>query len=505
MSWIVADGFDYYATIADVARSVWDAADTTGGTTFNLSTPGRFPGGQCLRCGVVKTVLLTKNIPTNESTLFLCCAYYKQDTLAGTNAELYIQLRDGATNQCTIVFESSGNLVLKSGTFSGTVLATFTGAFPSVTWTHFQIKVVINNTTGEFRVRKNGSPTDSFVATGLNTRGGTANNYANVVNFGLGAAPTQFDYLDDVLIFSGSGAAPNDFVGDVRALVLPAAAATAQQQFTASATTGTCGPPVAGASSRTVAANTVEWVGPVLGRAGTLTKLTVNMNTALAGNIRAAVYATGTDGKPSTLLATTATVTNPALGLNDLAVTGGPVLSSVRQYFLAMQVDANASLKGDVAATWPQFLVYTQSRTFASGLPDPAVPVLASSAVVSAVSATVTSSVVAVTEPVGNGDTDYLYDSVVGDSDLYAMEDLPLTPAAVIGVVSKIYAKKSDAGTRNGQVLVNSAGTQVAGTDTPLPSTYTYLARVDAVDPATGAAWTPAAVNALQVGQKVTA
>jgi hypothetical protein len=52
---------------------------------------------------------------------------------------------------------------------------------------------------------------------------------------------------------------------------------------------------------------------------------------------------------------------------------------------------------------------------------------------------------------------------------------------------------------------VKSGATEVGGTDTALSTSYGWLTRVDTTDPNTGVAWTAAAVNALQVGAKVTA
>jgi hypothetical protein len=351
MAWIVADSFDYYASIADTARSVWDSVNTAG----NLQPPAstRFGVGQAL--GIAgPPVLYVKTLASNEATLYLALAYYRPAALpGGTGAEVYWQLRDGATAQCTVCFDQSGNITLKSGGPTGTILATYAGAFSQDTWTHFQVRVVVDAAAGSMTVRKNGQASDTYAsATTLNTRGGTANNYANAIALGSQVNPTSSNRVDDLLCFSGSGVPPNTWIGDVRALCLMPSADTAQKQFT--------------------------------------------------------VFPSGT----------------------------------------------NAG---------------------------------------------------AVDEALANGDTDYVFDSTVGDSDLYDVTDLPTTPASVIGVVSKIYIKKSDAGARSGQVLLSSGGTQVAGTDTVLSTTYVYLARVDAVDPATGVAWTPAAVNALKLGQKVTA
>jgi hypothetical protein len=66
-------------------------------------------------------------------------------------------------------------------------------------------------------------------------------------------------------------------------------------------------------------------------------------------------------------------------------------------------------------------------------------------------------------------------------------------------------AKKSDAGSRNAQIRMKSGATEVGGTDTAMNTVYAWLNRVDTTDPNTGAAWTASAINALQIGPKVTA
>jgi len=106
------------------------------GAGFATGTPGtRFNAGQAIHfTGLSAATFLTKTIPTNESTLFVAVAFYRSGALSGTTAEFAFNLRDGATNQCSIVFESSGKIVLKSGSESGTVLATYTGAFAQDVW-----------------------------------------------------------------------------------------------------------------------------------------------------------------------------------------------------------------------------------------------------------------------------------------------------------------------------------------------------------------------------------
>jgi hypothetical protein len=53
-------------------------------------------------------------------------------------------------------------------------------------------------------------------------------------------------------------------------------------------------------------------------------------------------------------------------------------------------------------------------------------------------------------------------------------------------------------------VQVKSGATTVQATPQALSNTFGWIYRADTVDPATGAAWTPAAVNSLQVGPLIT-
>src|SRR5215510_4616722 len=499
MAWIVADSFDYYSTAADIARSVWDSA-TVGSLAFNSGANTRFGTGQLLTATAGAAVYFTKTMASNEATLYVVFAFYRATALSGTNPEFYFQFRDGATNQCTIVMESSGNIVLKRGDHTGTVVATYSAAFAQDVWCHFQCRVVIDPSAGTFTVRKNGQVGDTFSATGLNTRS-SANSYANVVAVGNGTVSVN-TRLDDLLFFSGSGAAPNTWVGDVRAICLSPQADTAQKQFTAFLTPATSGTNAA-VTQNFANANTLYCSPFVATRSGQLQKVTVNCNAAYTGNMQAALYAAdGSLGAPGTLLATSAAITNPAAGaVNDLTFTGGPWIAQGVTYHMALLHNLSGS---------PQVMMqtamagYSTARTYASGFPNPAGTMTSGVTYTPYHIITHGGNVTQVSEALANGDTDYVYDSTVNDADLYDMADVPVTPFAIIGVVAKIYAKKSDAGTRQGQILFKSGGTQVAGVDTLLSTTYTYLSLVQAADPATGTTWTLAGVNACQVGQKVT-
>jgi hypothetical protein len=149
----------------------------------------------------------------------------------------------------------------------------------------------------------------------------------------------------------------------------------------------------------------------------------------------------------------------------------------------------------------------SQFMVAASGFPNPAVPGSIDNTLMHyyATMTITVSNDSNVDEAVEDGDTSYVYDSTSAHEDLYDLDNLAATPTSIIAVQSRMYAKKSDSGTRNGQIRVKSGATEVGGTDTVLSTTYGWLVRVDTTDLNTSAAWTAAAVNALQVGPKVTA
>lgn len=106
-----------------------------------------------------------------------------------------------------------------------------------------------------------------------------------------------------------------------------------------------------------------------------------------------------------------------------------------------------------------------------------------------------------INEAAPNGDTDYIVATPLsGPAKLSEFDytNLPAGVAAVNGVQIYTNALKTDAGASNVQVSVISGASVAAGTDNPLTTAYTY--RMDMVenDPATGAPWTPAAVDAMK-------
>lgn len=102
-----------------------------------------------------------------------------------------------------------------------------------------------------------------------------------------------------------------------------------------------------------------------------------------------------------------------------------------------------------------------------------------------------------------DGDTSYVEDATVGDRDLYSMADMTHSAAQVHAVQVVATALKSDAGARSLALPVKSGETVSAGPGQALSTAYVMYRRVLETDPATGAAWTRDAVNALEAGIEV--
>lgn len=79
------------------------------------------------------------------------------------------------------------------------------------------------------------------------------------------------------------------------------------------------------------------------------------------------------------------------------------------------------------------------------------------------------------------------------------LTSLPLDVTSVKGVMSIVRSRKTDGGDGNLQASVVSGASTGNGADRPITSAYTYWTDMFEVDPATAAAWLPAAVNAMKL------
>lgn len=96
-----------------------------------------------------------------------------------------------------------------------------------------------------------------------------------------------------------------------------------------------------------------------------------------------------------------------------------------------------------------------------------------------------------------NGDTDYIFSSVVGNKSDFGFQALPGTVNAVAALSAFVYQKKTDAGATTDRLNLISNGTVVGAAITPATN-YAYGVQSFDVDGA-GNPFTPAGVNALNI------
>jgi len=488
VAYCFGDGFDLYAATTDAVAGYWDS-----GVLTNLSlVAGRFAGSQALQISGSSTNLV-KSSAVNDAVHHITVAFRQTAALSGTTLGLYFQLSDGATNQCCIVFRSDGVILLTSATPGGTVLATYSGAVTAQnTWVTFEFEVVIHNTTGSFTARKNGNTSNDFTLGSLNTRPG-ANAYANKLTTAM-SAPVLNQQFDDLLWRSDAASVP--FVGDIRAYTrMPAS--DVQKQFSTvgsvSQTYPTSGVNAAGTPSITTALYTM--ITPTY--AGTVSSVSV-VATASSGNTKCCVFAdNGSLTGPGAIIQAAAAPV--AMNGGSMVFTFSPplVLSRVPYWFGFIPDTAG----GVITYMSPNLATGASGTTTYAAFPQ-ASPVVTNPSngrqVLLQYSPTVNWP--AVSEPQQDAATSYVYDSVVGHNDLYAIAALAATPVSVVAVTTRGYVQKSDAGTRNGAVQLKSGATTVQSTSTALSTSWQWLFRTDTLDPATGAAWTPTAVNNVAIG-----
>jgi hypothetical protein len=222
-AWAFGDSFDLYAAVADATSGYWDS----GGVVGTLIA-GRFSGSQAMSyISNAASPYFVKSSGQNDAVHHIIIAYRQTAAISGATMGLYFQLSDAATNQVCINFRTDGVILLTSATPGGTVLATYNGAVTAQnTWFAFEFEVIINNTTGRFRARKNGNTVDDFDSGAtLNTRPGV-NAYANKLTVGMLSLVNAL-HIDDLLWRSDAAAVP--FVGDIRCYTrMPASDASVQ-------------------------------------------------------------------------------------------------------------------------------------------------------------------------------------------------------------------------------------------------------------------------------------
>jgi hypothetical protein len=498
MAVLVADGFDFYSTSADVT-SRYPTASNIG-----------FVSGAGTAFGSGQAAYYTSNpdfqwhFPwvTNEPTLF---GSIRLKWNGNPNAATYMSLvfTDGTNNQCAIRWNGDGSIGLYTGFDNGTLIQTVASAYSLNAWNSFQFKVVISSTAGIIEIRKNGATTPIISLTGINTRGGSTNNYANgaMIHYNsssFSVAPMQ---IDDLFINSASGAAPTSWPGDMRAMQQMPNGAT-QTQFSAYGP-GTIAVDTSTGSNNGLGANNVLFLPFTASYGFSVSSATMLLVSSVTGHVKAAIYdSTGSGGNPGAVVSTSAEITDPAAGALTFNFTTTPSLTAGSVYFLAILSDTSVTMTGGgvgLSNSW------VASATYTSGFPsDPASFTIQSHHFNWSLTVTPNTNAGAVSQATEDGDTTYVYSNTVGQEDIYTMSQIPAS-YTVVGVNMLVAWRMADVGTRTAQVSMQANGSADTAYITNGAIGYSY--RFDSSflyqDP-TGAAWTPTTVNGAKIGLKIT-
>jgi hypothetical protein len=487
------DGFDLYAAPLDAVNGFWD---TTAVTSYIMAA-GRFTGSRALQWNSGGGAALTKTSGVNDAVHHLVVAFSQGAALTGTNAGLYLQLLDGATGQCAVVFRSDGSILLTSGTASGTTLATYSGAVTTInTWYAFEFEVVIHNSTGRFRVRKNGNTSDDFDSGAVLDTQNSANAYANKLQINQFAGVNS-QTLDDLLWRSDASSVA--WLGDIRCYTrMPASDSAVQFSRVPTSNTQT---PFTASGTIAITAGTARYTPFTAAYDGTIGTATITLIAGYTGNMKCSLFASS-GSAPTTVLGSATTLTNPVTGLNTFTF-GTPVsVTKGTAYWIGFDSDTTSG-------TWQPGTGTAGMTSVTAYAAFPAASPATSSGqnpMFTSLTKAVTTNATVVNEAQEDGLTSYVYDSTAGHADLYGIATIASTPASTIAVTTRAYMQKSDAGSRTAAVQIKSGGTTVASpTLTLTTSGWQWAWATYTTDPNTSAAWAAAAVDNCTIGPKVIA
>ena len=135
----------------------------------------------------------------------------------GTAANNFLGIRNGGTAQLTLDINGSGELRIRRGGSTGTILGTTSGVnFTAGRWYYIEFRWLISDTVGEAELHLDG--TTFLNLSGIDTNFGGAEAWDHFVLEGFGSSvDTHWDdlYLLDDVDSGVTGAPNNDFLGDV--------------------------------------------------------------------------------------------------------------------------------------------------------------------------------------------------------------------------------------------------------------------------------------------------
>lgn len=196
----IDSGGDYYST-AQIGRK-WPGGATTGGS-INAAGGRRGSNG-------LNMTNATYHKPLDAQGTWIVGLALLMDQAPFNSTCIPIALYDGVTEQLSLRLEAVTAKLIVSR--NGTTLATSAAGLTLDVFNYIEFKAVISDAAGSYEVRVNG--VNVLSASSVDTKN-TANATADNVRFSV-AGTNGTNIADDIYICDGTGAANNNFLGDVR-------------------------------------------------------------------------------------------------------------------------------------------------------------------------------------------------------------------------------------------------------------------------------------------------
>jgi hypothetical protein len=494
---LLIEGFDKYGPANIVTANINAALSANEWTTAantNTIVAGLSATGFALNLGSQGTI--SKTLGANYSRLIGGLRF--TSTLGGQGAMM--QFIDTASTQCTITLETTGIIHLRTGGIAGTDLAT--GATISANTTHYLEWDITFGSSASYQVWLDGA--SLFSGTG-NTRGGSSNNYANIIKLFFAAANSMT--IDDLYLFDSTGSQNN-------AVLLTSPRIETQYPNADSSVQFSFGAAILGTASQRTTSTNAPGANKLFLRsftpaqAGVLQSVAcIPAATSAGANLKGVAY-TDNAGVPNSLLTSGSQVTGTTSGTTLTGALVTPqTLSAGTAYWIGFITDTSVVLQEVDSSNTGQ----VATNTYGSGAPGSAPTMTTGQASwviygnLTGVGVNFYEEAIPSNQNQAVGDPSYVFDSVSGHEDLYNFPALSVTPSSIYAVAVKGYAKRSDSGARTVSLRMKSASTDSGGTNTgQSPGTsYGWLDSFFETDPNTSAAWTPSALNAATSGFKI--
>lgn len=215
MSLLWMDSFDIYGDGATGNTNMLEGvyADITG--IAAISTAQARTGANSFRFAQ-NVASFRRVFGADKTEVGVGYALYMESLPVAENARNTLAMfQDNAATGCvSLCVTTTGQIEVRTGSPTGTVVATSDPVLVTTAWQHVEMRVSIHATTGAVEVRVNGQTVIN--ASNIDTRGSSTGITSQVrVGFtgAIGGIPPIW-YVDDIYAWDTAGTYNNDFIGD---------------------------------------------------------------------------------------------------------------------------------------------------------------------------------------------------------------------------------------------------------------------------------------------------